>query len=272
MTLERQEVRRGLAPPSESPQYRGFVGRPENYDLIGALQFNLLTSLGLREHHSLLDIGCGSLRGGKLFLSYLLPGRYFGIEPEDWLIQAGIGNEVGNELINIKHPVFSNDCNFTLSIFEQKFDFLLAQSILSHASPSQIRRCLSEARAVMKPTSIFAATFLQGTENYAGDTWVYPGCVTYTLQYMKSRAEEQGLVCKRVEWPHPAHQTWVVIVHPGNKNAVTGLSDVNKLAYLEDELRFHRGRLAKIEGHPYVRLGLRVYRILRRLKYRTGAT
>ena len=40
-----------------SAHYRGFVGAPERYDILGALQFKLLTTLGLREYHSLLDIG-----------------------------------------------------------------------------------------------------------------------------------------------------------------------------------------------------------------------
>ena len=45
--------------------YRAYVGPPEQYDLMGATQFNLLCSLGLREWHRVLDfrlrgIACGS--------------------------------------------------------------------------------------------------------------------------------------------------------------------------------------------------------------------
>lgn len=191
--------------------YRAFVGPAEKYDLVGAMEFNLLTFLGLREHHFLLDIGCGSLRGGRLFIPYLLPGRYFGIEPEQWLIEEGIKNELGEDIIRVKQPVFSNDKNFTLSIFNRKFDFLLAQSIFSHASQRQIRRCLSEAKKTMKPTSIFAATFVKGEENYRDDGWVYPGCVTYTLEHIIDLVEEQGLICKSLDWSHPNQQMWIVI-------------------------------------------------------------
>ena len=73
------------------------------------MQFNLLTFLGLREHHYLLDVGCGSLRGGRLFISYLLTGRYFGIEPNRQLIKDGIENELGEGIIPVKRPVFSHD-------------------------------------------------------------------------------------------------------------------------------------------------------------------
>ena len=71
-------------------RYRAYVGPADKYDLISGNQFNLLLTLGLRDTHYLLDIGCGSLAGGRLFIPFLLPGRYYGIEPNQWLIQEGI--------------------------------------------------------------------------------------------------------------------------------------------------------------------------------------
>jgi SAM-dependent methyltransferase len=248
-----------------SYHYRAFVGPPRYHDLVGAMQFNLLTFLGLREHHFLLDIGCGSLRGGKLFIPYLLPGRYFGIEPERWLIEEGMRNELGEDVLRIKQPTFSNDNNFTLSTFDRKFDFILAQSIFSHASQQQIRRCLSEAKEVMKPTCIFAATFVEGKENYVGDEWVYPSCVTYSLELLIGLAKDQGLVCKPIDWPHPNQQTWILIVHPESEQNIPDVSDVAELSCLRDQLRSCKERLAKMERHPYVRLGLETRSLLQRL-------
>jgi len=127
---------------TDASLYRSYVGPPENYDVAAAMQFNLLTFLGLRDDHYLLDVGCGSLRAGRLFIPYLRAGRYFGVEPEQWLIEEGIQNEIGQDLIRIKQPKFSNDTNFTLSVFGQQFDFILAQSVFSHASQTHMRRCL----------------------------------------------------------------------------------------------------------------------------------
>src|SRR5947209_8507870 len=86
------------------PHYSAYVGSPENYDLMGASQFRLLTTLGLRDHHKLLDFGCGSLRVGRLLLPYLLAGNYYGIEPNAWLIEDAITNEVGDDQIRLKKP------------------------------------------------------------------------------------------------------------------------------------------------------------------------
>lgn len=191
--------------------YRGFVGPAKKYDIIAAMQFNLLTHLGLREHHHLLDVGCGSLRAGRLFIPYLLPGRYFGIEPNKWLIEEGIRHEVGEDLVRIKRPTFSDDRDFTLTVFNRKFDYVLAHSIFTHAAQHQIRRCLSEARKVMKPDSVFAATFMKGNRNYTGEKWSYPQVIYYTLEHMKRLAGEQRLTCKPLDWSHPNKHTWLAL-------------------------------------------------------------
>jgi len=72
--------------------YMAYVGPPTQYDFMGATQFRLLCTLDLRANHYLLDFGCGSLRAGRLFISYLDEGRYFGIEPNKWLIEDAINN------------------------------------------------------------------------------------------------------------------------------------------------------------------------------------
>jgi len=61
--------------PPGAGHYTAYVGPPNQYDFMGATQFRLLTTLGLREHHAVLDFGCGSLRAGRLLIPYLLEGR-----------------------------------------------------------------------------------------------------------------------------------------------------------------------------------------------------
>jgi hypothetical protein len=254
-------------------EYRSFVGPEQKYDLVAAIQFNLLVFLGLREHHSLLDIGCGSLRGGRLFIPYLLPDRYYGIEPEEWLLEEGIKNEVGRDLIRLKRPVFSNDNEFTLSIFGREFDFVLAQSIFSHASKKQIRTCLSEARKVMKDTSIFAATFVEGRPDYKGGTWVYPDCINYSFETLCDLASENGLKCQKIDWSHPNLQSWIALTIEGSELKLPQLTDPQRFAELKAQLETYKQKLNEYESHPYVRFGLKVQRLLRplaRLRQKNG--
>jgi SAM-dependent methyltransferase len=217
----------------------------------------------LREENTLLDIGCGSLRGGRLFITYLKPGKYFGIEPEQWLIDQGIETEVGRDLVALKKPAFSNDSNFTLSVLGRKFDFMLAQSIFSHASQAQIRRCLSEAKKVLEPSGIFAATFFPGETNYEGSEWVYPGCVYYTLEYFTKLAADEGLACKPLNWTHTNQQKWVALTHPEHAADVPELADVARIGVLEQQVQATSRKLNELQRLGGLKLLKKINRLFR---------
>lgn len=193
--------------------YRAYVGPPEHYDFMGATQFRLVTAFGLREDHVYLDIGCGSLRAGKLILQYLLPGGYHGIEPNRWLIDDAIANEIGETLIRIKEPRFSHSDDFDLQGFGRSFDFLMAQSIFSHTGVGLFRETLAKAPGVMNETSQFfftAVTQLDPGRMPKGSTaegWIYPGCVRFGTEEVLSICRDVGLHAQRLDWFHP-RQTW----------------------------------------------------------------
>jgi len=264
--LEQDDHNLGKHLPVGSRHYRAFVGLPQNYDTSSALQFNLLTQMNLRENHSVLDIGCGSLRVGRLLIPYLLPRKYFGLEPEKWLIDDAIKNELGQDIIKIKKPVFSYDDDFNLGIFNEKFDYLLAQSIFSHASEKAIRKCAIEAEKVMKSNSIFVATFYEGTEDYTGKKWAYPKRVYYTFEKMKKIFEDANLICRRLDWIHP-YQKWILVLKPENKDYSFDFSDLTKQSNIIKQLNSHKERLEKFESHPYVKLGIKLQNILNKIRF-----
>ena len=210
-----------------SNYYKSYVGPSAKYDIVGAMQFNLATSFGLRDDHKLLDIGCGSLRSGKLMIPYLKAGNYYGVEPNEWLIEEGFNKELGNDIREIKSPTFSNTDNFELGVFNETFNFIIAQSIFSHASVTQIKKCLSEVQNVLKPKGIFLATFFLGKDNYKGEEWVYPNCVKYTEEFVINLIRDSGFETMKTESPHPNKQTWFAIYFPNNKAAAKLAETVN---------------------------------------------
>src|ERR1700757_4347833 len=139
---DREDLGTGLKPGD--PHYRAYVGPPEDYDLIAAMTFNLLTTLGLRQHHSLLDVGCGSLRIGRLLIPYLNRGKYFGIEPAEWLVAEGVKHELGETVVQTKWPTFFfSDSPEAVAQAKVSFDFALAQSIFSHCGQDLVKGWLS---------------------------------------------------------------------------------------------------------------------------------
>src|SRR5215831_7006759 len=192
METDREDLGLGLKPGD--PQYRAYVGPPADYDLVAAMAFNLLTTLGLRQDHSVLDIGCGSLRIGRLLIPYLNQGKYFGIEPNEWLVDEGISRELGETLVQIKRPIFFfSDSPETIAQAGTAFDFALAQSIFSHCGLDLIKGWLSAISRSLARDGALVATFLIGEEDSARRGWIYPECVNYRPTTLQREAEDVNL-------------------------------------------------------------------------------
>ncbi len=177
------------------------------------MTFGLLVALGLRQHHALLDVGCGSLRVGRLLIPYLNAGNYFGIEPNRWLVDEGIAREVGADLVRIKRATFS----FADSTRElppaQRFDFVVAQSIFSHTGPDLLRDWLEQLAPRLGRAGALAATFLPDDRDEQQPGWFYPECVRYTPRTLEALATALGLRFAPLDWHHPRQQ-WALFAAP----------------------------------------------------------
>jgi SAM-dependent methyltransferase len=188
--------------------YRSYVGPSQDYDLFSAMVFNLLTCIGLRQHHRVLDIGCGSLRIGRLLIPYLDKGNYFGVDPNKWLIEEGIDKEVGDSLVKIKNPTFS----FGSSIEDFKeplhLDYAFAQSIFTHCDKDLIQKWLKQASYHLKDDGVLFATFIIGEKDFEGCGWT-DGLAEYRPETMSLLAANAELEFKTIDWAHP-RQTWAI--------------------------------------------------------------
>lgn len=187
--------------------YMDYVGSPALYDFMGAMQFRLLCALGLRAHHHLLDFGCGSLRAGRLFIAYLNEGGYCGIEPNKWLVEEAIANQVGADAVAMKRPRFDFNADLRTGVFGIQFDFIVAQSIFSHAGADLIAAALANFRESLKTDGLVAATFCEGARDFRGEGWIYPDFVDYRPPTVESFARSAELFVTRIPWYHPG-QAW----------------------------------------------------------------
>lgn len=201
----------GLKLDPGDDHYRAYVGPPMDYDLVAAMTFNLLIALGCRQQHKVLDVGCGSLRVGRLLIPYLNKHGYAGIEPHGWLIKEGIERETGEDQVRIKEPRFHISDNAAELIKDQtRYDFVIAQSIFSHCGLDLLQAWLAQFAELIADNGTAVVTYIDGTEDTDAKGWVYPGCVNFTGQTMARLAREHSLEFVPLRWRHPRQQ-WALL-------------------------------------------------------------
>lgn len=205
----------GLELSPGDAHYRAYVGPPDDYDLVAAMSMGLLTMLGLRQQHQVLDIGCGSLRVGRLLIPYLNRGGYTGLEPNQWLVNDGIQNEVGQSQVDIKQPRFVFSDSAAILVAEGcKYDYLLAQSIFSHCGLDLVDRWLAESSELLAEDGALIATHVLSDADSESRGWIYPECVGFTMHTLATLAQRHGLEFAPLDWHHP-RQNWAVFGKPG---------------------------------------------------------
>jgi SAM-dependent methyltransferase len=211
---------------SGDPDYRAYVGGPGRYDVLAGAQFSFLLDAGLRETHRVVDIGCGSIRLGRLLIPFLLPDRYFGVEPNEWLVHEGFDRELGNDIKALKRPRFRYVDDFSLDGFGEQFDFAVAYSVFTHCYPDLAEQGLRQVAGTLAPGGALIATFVENTGPaggrskllpHNGSGWLYPKCVKYTWEEFSAMLERCGLVGYRVERPAAHKQDWFVATRPEDR-------------------------------------------------------
>lgn len=205
----------GLSNVPGDPHYRAYVGPPQDYDLVAAMSFGLLVALGLRQQHRVLDIGCGSLRIGRLLIPYLNRGGYTGLEPNRWLVDSGIAHEVGQDQIRIKQPtfVFGDDPSPLLES-SARYQYVLAQSIFSHCGPDLLETWIRQSASLLLDEGALVATYIEANRDNHTQGWIYPECVAYTRDAIEAVGSRNGLRVTHLDWRHP-RQRWFMMTKPG---------------------------------------------------------
>jgi SAM-dependent methyltransferase len=187
------------------------------WEEIGRLQFDFLLRRGLRPHHRLLDLGCGTLRGGRKLIPYLEPGNYSGIDISAKAI--GYAKElVQSEGHAERLPRLSviRDDNPGFGEFAgDHFDVILAQSVFTHLPPEHIEGCLERIGPMMAARSVFFFTYLPASEIVRTGLKDF----RYPLSFFEAVASRHGFALGDLseDYPHPWGQRMLVTVVSGAK-------------------------------------------------------
>lgn len=190
------------------------------WEQMGALQFEYLVAEGLQPHHRLLDLGCGSLRGGVHFVGYLEPGHYYGLDSNPTLLDAG-REEL--ERAGLEDRGATLRCTDTFEIEGGPFDYAIAQSLFTHLPLNSIRRCLLRLAPHLQPGGRFYATFLRAGDNPLATMWRFGwesyfdrDPYHYKLADLEWAAGRAGLRMTDLgEWNHPRDQEMLLFQRDG---------------------------------------------------------
>ena len=197
-----------------------FLGGPlRKFETVGRNQLSILLRSGLNIDSNVLDVGCGCLRAGYWLIHFLSPGSYFGIEPNEEMLDAGKEILITQPVLQAKRPRFDTNDAFDFGIFDARFDFVLARSIWTHASPAQIEKMLDEFLVVTPSTGTFLTSIKPARwyqRQYRGSKWVgrsavseEGGIVRYRISWIRRVCRDRALTVETLQEEHG--QTWLRI-------------------------------------------------------------
>jgi len=176
----------------------------ESWLEIGQLQFDYATGHGLKPEMRMLEIGCGNLRAGRLFIDYLDPGNYYGLDisPE---ILIGAQDTIAHYDLQARLPHLTLVKDLRLHFLPAAtFDFVHAHSVFSHSPIEVIDECLAHVGRIMAPGGFFDFTFdrTEGEEHHVLREDFY-----YRTETLIALAAKHGLEATYMaDWDATGHQ------------------------------------------------------------------
>lgn len=186
------------------------------WDEIGLLQFDYLRANGMQPSHTLLDIGCGTLRGGRHAIRYLEPGHYTGLELSAVALSAARALLKDEGLEGKRPSLLQNDDLRFRELDGRAFDFILGQSVFTHLPPEHIEECFAHVGSVMHEGpqgSRFFFTY-QRRDTFSQVTVKDFG---YPFSFFSGLATQHGFsVTELDDYDHPRGQVMVEMRTPGS--------------------------------------------------------
>ncbi|REE95307.1 class I SAM-dependent methyltransferase [Thermomonospora umbrina] len=194
----------------------GAVGTPthDRWLALGRMQFDYLADHGLRPEDRMLEIGCGNLRAGRLFIEHLDTGHYHGVDispdilfaAQETLVRYGLQDKLPHLT-----PVRDLRLDF---LPDGLFTVIHAHSVFSHSPLEVIDECLAHVGRLLAPDGFFDFTYneTEGAEHHVLREDFY-----YRAATLIARAEAHGLVARPMDdWRKTGHkQSKLRVARPG---------------------------------------------------------
>jgi SAM-dependent methyltransferase len=141
-------IRRRIDPKlKEEHRLSLLVGPQGCWNELVQYQFNILTGVGVKPHHSLLDIGCGPLTAGLKLIPYLEPGNYVGVDLRAEPL-AEARRLIAKHSLGQKNPTIIQSPSFGgEETSNRSFDFMWMSQLSYHLDDSLMVKLFEQARS-----------------------------------------------------------------------------------------------------------------------------
>lgn len=162
---------------------------PGYHQMKKEFQISFLKSHGLLPENTLLDFGCGTLRGGIPIIDYLRPGNYCGVDVRPRvLVEAR--KELANNCLVQKGPeiLLLKEAHKHLTM---TFDVIWAFQVFQHLSLAKLEEALEFAAKHLNPDGILYGTAPIGA--YQDGEWQGFPVLTRPFVFYRNEAKKYGL-------------------------------------------------------------------------------
>jgi SAM-dependent methyltransferase len=145
---------------------------------------------GPRSTHHLLDLGCGTLRGGLPLIAYLSAGNYTGIDVRAEIIEEAL-RELEEAGLEQRYPRIGHVESLAGLDLRASYDFIWAFGVLMHLEDADLEIALSFAARHLGERGTFYANVHLGDGRLGA--WAGFPVIARPLDWYCTRASEAGL-------------------------------------------------------------------------------
>jgi SAM-dependent methyltransferase len=174
---------------TKTARRHSLVGPPDQWKQKRDFQRSFLLGSGLQPSHQLLDIGCGTLRGGIPLIEYLEEGNYVGLEPREKALDKGKA-ELREAGLSDKEPLLIQGDTSSAEI-ARRFDVIWAFSVLFHMTDNVLDDTLRFVQEHLAAKGVFYANVKIGDQE--DKEWMDYPVVWRTPEAYETACRNHGL-------------------------------------------------------------------------------
>ena len=186
-------IQEKLEQEQKREQRHKLVGPPKLWRQKRDFQIRFLKKHGLKPQHKLIDLGCGTLRGGIPLIDYLQKGHYYGLEVREETLEEG-RKELAEAWLEHKEPALLSSPDVATIDLGETFEYIWAFSVLVHMNDTILDGALGFVAKHLAKDGVFYVNV--GLGEAPERKWQSFPVVRRPLEFYEDARLKHGLACE----------------------------------------------------------------------------